>query len=154
MTQDVNYIPAAVAFNILGERHEGWGAANATILFNNLIGEVTRKCVQAGSWMIGHVKASLDSDAGFISMSSTTDDGNVRNRGELKGTMHRFDLTVNVIVYGLSEEQVKDIFLIEAGKALPGSAVEVIIDPGCEDPACQDPLCQDPRHRTPIIPLG
>lgn len=154
MTKDIDYIPTAVAFSIVGESKKGCEATKATALFNNLMGEVTRNCVQSGSWMIGHVKAALNSDAGFISISSTTDDGKVRNRGELKGTMHHFDFTANVIVYGLNEDQVTDIFQKEAAKVLPNSIVEVIVDPGCEDPGCQDPLCRDPGHRTPIIPLG
>ena len=105
MTQDEDYIPAAVAFELSGESKEGYEAVEAILLFNDLIGAVTRKCVEVGSWMIGHVKATLNCDAGFISISSTTDDGRVHNRGELKGTMHRFDFVANVIVYGLSESR-------------------------------------------------
>ncbi|MFA7341895.1 MAG: hypothetical protein WCY65_01825 [Candidatus Methanomethylophilaceae archaeon] len=153
MTQEEHYRPAAVAFEVRGRLEPPMPPEKATQLFNDIIGDVTRACVQAGSWMVGHVKAAVEGGAGFLSISSTTDDGKVRNRESLSGDLQDYNFSANVIVYGISEEQVTDIFLRRLKTSLPDALVQVIREEGCDDPECHDPACRDPGHRR-IIPLS
>lgn len=153
MTRDEHYRPAAVAFEVHGCLDPPMSADGATHLFNSIIGDVTRSCVQAGSWMVGHVKAAVEGGGGFLSISSTTDDGKVRNRENLSGELDDYRFSANVIVYGITEDQVTEIFLQRLKESLPSAMVQVVREEGCDDPDCHDPACRDPGHRR-IIPLS
>jgi hypothetical protein len=153
MTEEQGYQPAAVAFEAQGRLEPVLDAEAATELFNGLIRSVTQACVEAGSWMIGHVKATLEGDGDLLSISATTDDGKIRNRERLSGPLKDYRLTANVIVYGIGEDVVEKIFLDQMDEKLPGTDVQVVREEGCEDPSCQDPHCRDPSHRR-IIPLS
>jgi hypothetical protein len=97
--------------------------------------------------MIGHIKANVRSGDEMLSMSSTTDNGNVRCRSLFAGGVHEYSMTANVIVYGLERRRVAEILVSNVKRTLGDVDIEVHSEVGCEDPGCKDPMCQDKDHR-------
>lgn len=153
MTFDEDYQPAALTFEANGRMDPALSAEDATALFNGIVGDLTRASAKAGAWMIGHVKAVLVAEpGGMLTISSTTEDGKVRNRETLGGPVEDYAFRANVIVYGISEEQVLEVSKDYLREALPQAVIQMIGE-DCEDPECDDPDCHDPSHRV-IIPIS
>jgi len=151
MTSDEDFIPAAIAATVNGSLPP-MTADEANSLFSNMLHHVALDCVDAGSWMIGHIKMNVRSGDDFLSVSVTTDDGNVRNRAVFTGSVSDYSLTVNVIVYGLERRKTAEILVSNLKKVLADVNITVHSEVGCEDPKCGDPLCRDKDHKR-IIPL-
>ncbi|MDR0791351.1 MAG: hypothetical protein LBE47_02300 [Methanomassiliicoccaceae archaeon] len=147
MTDDIEFIPAAIAATAEGSLRSATSAKDANELFSSMLRDITLDCVKAGSWMIGHIKANVRSCDDLLSMSSTTDDGNVRCRCVLTNDIKEYSMTVNVIVYGLERHSVAEILVSNVRRVLGNVDIEVHSEVGCEDPKCKDPLCQDTDHK-------
>ena len=145
MTQEEEFIPAAVAAEIIGSMRSA-EADRVNTIFKGFLGSVARDCVKAGSKMIGHIKANVRSGDELLSMSSTTDDGNVRCRSVFAKDVNDYSMTVNVIVYGLDRYAVARILSANAEKML-GAVPKIYSELGCEDPDCDDPMCQNGDHK-------
>ena len=145
MTQEKEFIPAAVAAEISGSAGSAVAAA-ANSLFREFLSSVAKDCVKAGSKMIGHIKANVRSGDELLSMSSTTDDGNVRCRSMFANVVKDYSMTVNVIVYGLDRYEVARILSSNAERTL-NAVPKIYSELGCEDPDCDDPVCQNGDHK-------
>ena len=146
MTSDKEFIPSAIAATISGSFSSPISAEDANTLFSNMLSKVTVGCTEAGAWMIGHIKANVRSGDGFLSISSTTDDGNVRARAAFTDPVEEYSMTVNVIVYGIDRRRTAEILVSNAKSILECEEIEVHSEVGCEDPGCNDPMCQDKDH--------
>ena len=85
-----------------------------------VISKVTVTCFEQGAKLIGHVKGIVQIEkGGFLTVSSTTEDGRVQSKGDLKGGTE-LDMVINVIIYGLDvpkvEHIVKDVATEVIGK--------------------------------------
>ena len=147
MTEDAEMIPSAIAASAEGSLPSEMSADDANRLFSQMLSDVARDCVKAGSWMIGHIKANVRSGNELLSISSTTDDGNVRIRSRFLNSVKDYSMTVNVIVYGVERHIVAEILISNVKKALGGIGMTVHSEIGCEDPECSDPACSDKDHR-------
>ncbi len=145
MTEDKEYIPTPLAADISGSFSPPLEGLEAGMRFEELLKALTLGSVEAGAWSIGHVKGVVEAEDGFMSMSSTTDDGKVRSKGEL-GPTGDWTMTVNVIVFGPDADELETMLLDKVSALLPGSEVEVYHAEGCEDPDCFDPFCRRPEH--------
>ncbi|MDR0791439.1 MAG: hypothetical protein LBE47_02750 [Methanomassiliicoccaceae archaeon] len=150
MTDDKEFIPSAIAATAGGSFPRTAAAKDANELFSSMLRDITTDCVKAGSWMIGHIKANVRSGNDMLSMSSTTDDGNVRCRCIFTNDVKDYTMTVNVIVYGLERYNVADILVSNVERVLGDISITVHSEVGCEDPGCNDPMCQDRDHRRVI----
>ena len=147
MTSDEDLIPAAIAAVASGSLLQVANADDANRIFSSIIENVAKDCVKAGSWMIGHIKANVRSGGELLSVSSTTDDGNVRYRYSFKKDVKDYSMTVNVIVYGIERHTAAEILISNMRKALDNVDIQVRSETGCEDPECGDPMCRDEGHR-------
>jgi hypothetical protein len=150
MTSDEEFIPSAIAATASGSFRPPMNAGDANELFSSMLRSVAVDCVKAGAWMIGHIKANIRSGDGFLSISSTTDDGNVRARSVLTDDVKEYSMTVNVIVYGIDRRKAAEILIANVRMMLGDVRTEVHSEVGCEDPDCGDPMCQDKDHKRVI----
>ncbi|MDR2866440.1 MAG: hypothetical protein LBV13_03440 [Methanomassiliicoccaceae archaeon] len=146
MTDDEEFIPSAIAATAAGSLRTVTDADDANALFMGMLKNVTVDCVKEGSWMIGHIKANVRSSDEMLSMSSTTDDGNVRCRSSFTVPVKDYSITVNVIVYGVERHRAAGILVSDMRAALGDIDITVHSEVGCEDPGCSDPACQDKDH--------
>jgi len=153
VTSDAEYIPAAIAATAGGSLASPMGADDANSLFKKMLRDIAVGCVSAGSTMIGHIKANVRANDELLSMSSTTDDGNVRSRYVFTKDVKDYTMTVNVIVYGLERHKAAEILVSNARDALGDVRIEVHSEVGCEDPGCKDPMCQRDEHKR-MITIG
>ena len=149
MTDEEELIPTAIAADAYGSVGS-MPADAANSMFKEFIGSVTRGCVKAGSKMIGHIKANVRSGGELLSMSSTTDDGNVRCRSLLANEVNDYSLTVNVIVYGLDRRTAARILAENAERILTDVKIKIYSESGCEEPDCGDPMCSNKDHKRVI----
>ena len=150
MTADKEFIPSAIAATVTGSFPSAISADDANDMFSLLLHDVTIGCVEAGSWMIGHIKANVRSGNELLSVSCTTDNGNVRRRYVFAGSVKGYSMTVNVIVYGIERHRTAEILVLNVKKVLGDVHIEVHSEVGCEDPKCEDPMCQDKDHKRVI----
>jgi hypothetical protein len=134
-------IPAAVAADANGVFIPKRRADEANHIFTEFLSYVTKDCVESGAVMIGHIKANVRSGDEMLSISSTTGDGNVRARLSFLSDVGEFDMTLNVIVYGIGERTISGI-IADRGRML-GIYDMCAVPHGCPDPECSDPECAD-----------
>ena len=146
MTEDGQFIPSAIAATAKGSLRRVLSAGDANELFSSMLRRMTLDCVEAGSWMIGHIKANVRSGDEMLSMSSTTDDGNVRLRYSFGKDVKDYAMTANLIVYGVERHKAAEIFVTNVKRTLGDAETEVHSEIGCEDPGCSDPMCSDAGH--------
>lgn len=142
--------PAAVAADINGSFSPSVKAEDANKKFMDFLSIVVKDCVSAGAVMIGHVKANVRSNGEMLSMSSTTDNGAVRTRSVFSLPVEKYEMTVNVIVYGLDEVAISKILNNRIGM-LGKPSIEIVSETGCQDPECDDPDCKSAAHRVITI---
>ena len=144
MTTVEEDLPGTVAATITGIMNAS--AEDAGNKFKEFLSQVTRGCSEAGALMIGHVKANVRSGDDMMSFNSTTDDGKVRVRTELSEPVREYEMTINVIVYGLKENVISQVMMSKI-PILGEPKVKIYSDTGCTDPKCSDPDCADQKHR-------
>jgi len=150
LTSDAEFIPSAIAATLTGSFPAPVSADDANEIFSKLLSKVTIGCAEAGAWMIGHIKANVRSGEGFLSISSTTDDGNVRMRSAFTDPVKEYSMTVNVIVYGIDRQRTAEILVSNVEGMLECENMIVHSEIGCEDPDCNDPMCRNEEHRRVI----
>jgi hypothetical protein len=144
MTTVEEDLPGTVAATITGTMNAS--AEESGNKFKRFLSEVTRGCAESGALMIGHVKANVRSGDDMMSFNSTTDDGKVRVRTELSNYVKDYEMTINVIVYGLKENVISQVLMSKI-PILGEPKVKIYSDTGCTDPKCSDPDCADQKHR-------
>ena len=153
MTADKEFIPAAIAATAGGSFASHMSADGANALFAGMLRNIVLGCVDAGSTMIGHIKANIRSGDELLAMSSTTDDGNVRCRYKFSKGVKDYTMTVNVIVYGIERRTAAEILARSVKDVLGNADLKIHSEVGCEDPECNDPMCQRDEHKR-IITIG
>jgi hypothetical protein len=73
-------------------------------LMHSLVTASTKR----GAKVIGHIKAYIEFEDGFLHANTVGESDDVTVDGRDGGPLHRFKLVVNSIIYGLSEEAVKN----------------------------------------------
>lgn len=144
MTRDEEFIPSIAVAQFSGDLG-GMPAEDANALFTRLLSEISVDC-GAADGIIGHNKANFRCGDQLLSISCTTDDGNVRNKSLFTSPVGEFTGIMDVIVYDLDYTVMKDI--IEKRSAiLKGCTVSVLENQlKCHDPNCRDPNCTNPEH--------
>ena len=79
--------------------------------------ELTRELKSNGCTIIGHLKGTVDAqENGQLFFSVTTFTGKIRFQGEIHGRIAHAKLAINLIVYGVTERQLKCIYENAAGR--------------------------------------
>jgi len=146
MTSIKEDLPSAVAADINGSFAESMQASDANSAFSGFLSAVAKDCLNAGAVMIGHIKANVRSGEELLSISSTNDRGDVRIRTSFSDRVSAYEMTVNVIVYGIDERAICCI-LETRRNSLGNNTMTIFSDTGCRDPECGDPDCTDKAHR-------
>ncbi len=98
-------------------RKESLGSSDA-LTANQLIdaleeflAEITKELKRRGCRLIGHIKGLVDAqDNGHLFFSITSFDEGVRFKSELIDGITNVTLTTNIIVYGIEEALIQDIY--------------------------------------------
>jgi hypothetical protein len=69
---------------------------------------VAQSCIDSGAKDIGHIKAFIEHDNGFLHANTVGDPADVTVEGRDGEPINHFKLVVNSVIYGLSKEAVKD----------------------------------------------
>ena len=145
MTRDESMMPSIAVADMRGTLG-GMPADEANALFTRFLSEVSKDCGKEGAAMIGHNKANFKCGEDLLSISCTTEDGNVRTKFSFASPVTDYTGVINVIVYGLEFPVLKRIIESRAAE-IPGCSANVLEEGGCDDPECNDPACRDPNHR-------
>ncbi len=145
MTRDESMMPNIAVAEMKGSLN-GMSAEEANALFTRFLSEVSKDCGKEGAMMIGHNKANFKCGEDLLSISCTTEDGNVRTKFSFGSPVTEYTGVINVIVYGLDFPILKRIIETRVAE-IPGCAANVLEEKGCDDPECNDPNCNDPNHR-------
>ncbi len=145
MTRDEEFIPSVAVAQFSGDL-KGMPAEDANALMSGLLSRISMDC-SAADGIIGHNKANFRCGDDLLSVSCTTDDGNVRSKSLFTSPVGCFTGVMAVIVYDLDYSVMKDI--IERRTAeVEGCSVSVMENQlRCSDPNCRDPNCTNPEHR-------
>lgn len=73
----------------------------------DLMNEVSGRCMNLGAKDIGHIKAYIDYETGFIHADTLGDPSDVVVSGKDGEPSGRFRLVLNSVIYGLPEEDVR-----------------------------------------------
>jgi hypothetical protein len=89
-------------------RDEKIGSGELRGFAGELMSAISASCVRRGAKVVGHIKAYLVHDAGFLHAHTLGEPGDVTIDGRDGDPVSHFKLVVNSVVYGLSEEAVKE----------------------------------------------
>ncbi len=70
---------------------------------------VSQSCIESGAKDVGHIKAFIDHDTGFLHANTVGDPADVTVEGRDAQPIYSFKLVINSVIYGLGKEAVKDI---------------------------------------------
>ena len=144
MTRDEEFIPSVAVAQFSGDLH-GMSAEDANALLTGLLSDISVDCAAADG-IIGHNKANFRCGEDLLSISCTTDDGNVRSKSLFTSPVGEFTGVMDVIVYDLDYTVMKDI-VEKRSSEIPGCTVSVLENQlRCRDPNCRDPNCTNPEH--------
>lgn len=144
MTRDLEFIPSVAVAEFEGDMH-GADPEVANETFIRLLSEISLDCGKADG-IIGHNKANFRCGEDLLSISCTTDDGNVRCKTLFAEKVGKYTGTMDVIVYDLDYSVMKEIVERRAS-AIEGCRVSVLENQlRCGDPNCSDPECRNPDH--------
>jgi hypothetical protein len=71
-----------------------------------LMTTISSACIKAGAKDIGHIKAYIDHDYGFLHADTLGDPADVTVAGRDGEPINHFKLVVNTVIYGLAKEAV------------------------------------------------
>ena len=74
----------------------------------SLMHSLSDSSIRRGAKVIGHIKAYIEHQEGFIHAHTVGETGDITVDGRDGGPIDRFKLVVNSIIFGLPEEAVKD----------------------------------------------
>ncbi|MBP5395311.1 MAG: hypothetical protein J6Y18_05365 [Candidatus Methanomethylophilaceae archaeon] len=144
MTQDQEFIPSVAVGRFSGDLG-GMSADEANRLLIGLLSKISVDCSEAGG-IIGHNKANFRCGEDLLSISCTTDNGNVRTKTEFSSPVGKFTGVMDVIVYDLGYSAMKEIVERRTSE-IDGCNVTVLENQNrCSDPNCKDPNCTNPDH--------
>jgi hypothetical protein len=69
---------------------------------------VAQSCIDSGAKDIGHIKAFIEHDNGFLHANTVGDPADVTVEGRDGEPINHFNLVINSVIYGLGKEAVKD----------------------------------------------
>ncbi len=69
---------------------------------------VAQSCTDSGAKDIGHIKAFIEHDNGFLHANTVGDPADVTVEGRDGQPIYSFQLVINSVIYGLGKEAVKD----------------------------------------------
>ncbi|GBE01230.1 hypothetical protein BMS3Abin08_00656 [bacterium BMS3Abin08] len=73
-----------------------------------LMVSVSGTCFHYGAIDIGHIKAYIETGTGFLYADTLGDAGDVTIEGREGNAVHGFRLVLNSVIYGITEEAVKE----------------------------------------------
>ncbi len=73
-----------------------------------LMHSLSASSIKRGAKVIGHIKAYIEHQEGFLHAHTVGEPGDITVDGRDGGPVGRFKLVVNSIIFGLPEEAVKD----------------------------------------------
>ncbi len=73
-----------------------------------LMTTISGTCIKDGAKDIGHIKAFIEHDNGFLHANTVGDPADVTVEGRDGEPVNHFKLVINSVIYGLSKEAVKD----------------------------------------------
>ena len=124
MTTEEEFIPTIAVGRFSGDL-KGMAPGKANSMFSDLLSRISVECGRLG--VIGHNKANFKCGDDLLSVSCTTDDGNVRSKVEFASPVGEYTGVMNVIVYGAGFEALEDA-IYRCAEAVPGMKTEVIRD--------------------------
>ena len=74
---------------------------------SGLMNSIAESCIRHGAKVIGHIKAYIEHETGFLHTNTVGDPADVTVEGRDGEPTNRFKLVVNSIIYGLTEESLK-----------------------------------------------
>jgi hypothetical protein len=96
---------AAACFLSRGENMDG---AELRRFAERLMQSLSASSIKRGAKVIGHIKAYIEHQEGFLHAHTVGEPGDITVDGRDGGPVGRFKLVVNSIIFGLPEEAVKD----------------------------------------------
>jgi hypothetical protein len=99
----------AVSYSL--SREKAIGSAELRKFAAELMKSISGACMKRGAKVIGHIKAYLEHDSGFLHANTVGESADVTVNGRDGDPVTRFTLVVNSIVYGLPEKTIKDATL-------------------------------------------
>ena len=73
-----------------------------------LMNAISKSCIKFGAKVIGHIKAYIEHETGFLHANTIGEPADVTVNGRDGDPINRFKLVVNSIIYGLPEESIKE----------------------------------------------
>jgi hypothetical protein len=73
-----------------------------------LMTAISQSCVKHGAKDIGHIKAYIEYDKGFLHADTLGDPADVTVEGRDGGPTRLFKLAVNSVIYGIAKEAVRE----------------------------------------------
>lgn len=101
----------AYAVNCLMSREREIGGAELRNFASRLMESISGGCISRGAKVIGHIKAYIEHDSGFLHANTVGESGDVTVNGRDGEPVTGFKLVVNSIVYGLPEESLREATL-------------------------------------------
>jgi hypothetical protein len=89
-------------------REKNMDGAEIRRFAESLMQSLAAASIKRGAKVIGHIKAYLEHQEGFLHAHTVGEPGDITIDGRDGGPVRRFKLVVNSIIYGLPEEAVKD----------------------------------------------
>lgn len=72
-----------------------------------LMSEISDACMKAGARDIGHIKAYIEHETGFLFADTLGDPSDVTVEGKSGRPARSFKVVINSVVYGLGEKEIK-----------------------------------------------
>ena len=101
----------AYAVSCLLSREKEIGSAELRKFAAELMKSISGACMKRGAKVIGHIKAYIEHEAGFLHANTVGESADITVNGRDGSPVTRFTLVVNSIVYALPEETIKDATL-------------------------------------------
>jgi len=96
----------AVSYSL--SREEEINSAELRKFAAELMKSISDACMRQGAKVIGHIKAYIEHDSGFLHANTVGESADVTVNGRDGDPVTRFTLVVNSIVYGFPEELIKN----------------------------------------------
>jgi hypothetical protein len=89
-------------------REEKISSGELRVFAEELMNAISASCIHQGAEVLGHIKAYFDYGTGFLHVHTLGEPGDVTVDGRDGDPASHFKLVINSVVYGLSEEAVKE----------------------------------------------
>ena len=90
----------------------GWSEEQIRSAVDSFLLDLTVSLREHGCSLIGHIKGILEADEnGHLFFSVTSFEQRTRLKGTFSGRCQKMNLALNVIVYGVDEERIKELVL-------------------------------------------